>query len=348
MTMYLGRGFAFARKALAIAATGNALEAVRFASSRWGADSTPARELKSAVAGGATTDSDYSDLIGADESAAEFLEVVEGQSIQGRLQGLRKVPSGVPVCGLTGGATAYWVGSGKSIPVSRQAFARVSLRSLNVAALIVVSNELARTASARGVALMRADLIEAGTRMMDLTFVDPSNAGDDATPASITNGLTPIASSGTLQADVEAALAQFSGSLLTASWVCSPALAAGIGIRSGGKGLGCDVGAKGGMIGGIPVITSEQVAADSNGFKLILVDAARIVTVDDGIRVEKATHASIEMDTSPSADATTPTGASMLVNLFQADSAAIKVVRSVNWEVALPGSVILIDSISYV
>jgi len=230
---YAQRGAAFAKIALAKAATQNETEAMRFAVARWGPQSSPALELKAAVAGGAIDDADYAAVAGTNEANAEFLDVVQQLDLIGKL-GLRHVPSGVPVVATATGATSYWVGESKAVPVSRAAFERLSLFPKKLSALTVVSNELLQSADPKAEQLFLRDLIRSAVALSDSSFIDPSATGTDAQPASVTAAAATIASVGDLADDCEAAIEAFTGSLVSAAWVCHPRLAVQAGIRANG------------------------------------------------------------------------------------------------------------------
>ena len=174
--MMPSRGTDFARKACALAATDNMREAIGFLSHHWGPTSTAAMELKASVSGAESTDNSGAMSING-ESGPEFLELVHSLCIIGRLQNLRRVPSGIPVCIEGRAAVAYWVEQSRAVPMSNVAFTRQSLYSLKSAALTVFSNELVRSGSERAVAVVRDDLVEAAVRLSDLAFIDPSQCG---------------------------------------------------------------------------------------------------------------------------------------------------------------------------
>ncbi len=344
---YLQRGQTFARTTIAKAATSDARAALAFAATRWGSQSGPALELKAAIAGGATDDADYVGLVGtANEAASEFLDMVSQLDLIGRL-GLRRVPPGVPVVAGSSGATAYWVGQSKAVPVSRQAFERISMYSKRLAALVVVSNELLQSADPRAEALFLRDLIRAAVALSDSSFIDPAGTASATTPASITAGVTPISSTGDLADDVEAAIEAFTGNLLTASWVCHPRTAAQAGIRAGTGGAGADLGAKGGTLAGLSVTTSEGVPYDSSGGLLVLLDAANIALVDEGFDTQRSTVGTIEQSDTPTGATDTPASMTTLVSLFSTDSTAIKLTRSINWTAAPGAGVVVVEGCNY-
>ena len=88
-----------------------------------------------------------------------------------------------------------------------------------------------------------------------------------------------------------------------------------------------EIGMDGGRLQKLPVVTSEYVPA---GF-VFIVNASDIYFADDGdIAVDMSREASLEMDTAPSHDSTTPTE-STLVSLWQTNSVGFRAERTLNW-----------------
>jgi hypothetical protein len=128
----------------------------------------------------------------------------------------------------------------------------------------------------------------------------------------------------------------------------SPRLAAQAGIRAGGKGLGADLGARGGPLAGLPVRTSESVPLCADGGLLVLVDAAGIAVVEEGMEIARSTEAMVEMSDTPTGATDTPTAATVnRVSLFQSESAALKMTARVNWLRARAGSVVVVEGANY-
>jgi hypothetical protein len=84
-----------------------------------------------------------------------------------------------------------------------------------------------------------------------------------------------------------------------------------------------DVGLQGGELLGAPVIVSEGIAADS----LMLLNASAIAAAFEGIAIDRSRYSSVEMQSAPSQDSTTSTGAE-LVSLWQNNLVGFRVVVS--------------------
>lgn len=340
---YVQRGINFARKAMCLAVAENWQDALVRAEKKYGRNSQVVHEIKSDIAGGSTTDSDYSALA-VGESNAEFNELGDELSLFGRMQGISFVPKHVPVCVQESGAVAYWIGQSKATPVSRYAFARESMRPLRSGALVVISNELAESSDPKAEMVVRRMLIRAATQLSDRTFVDTTNPGvSGKSPASVTYGISPISGTGDLADDVEAALEAYTGSFSTAHWMGNPRLSAQAGIRSGGRGIACELGAKGGSLAGLPFLASESVAMGN----LILVDASAVIAVNEGVSVKKSTVAAVEMTDDPQGATDTPVAASGLVSLFQAESTGVQLTKYWNYKCSREGAVVVLEGVSY-
>src|SRR4030095_9140565 len=196
----LPKGTAFIRYVMATAAArGDKMLAIEYAK-QW-KDSTPEVELymKAAVAAGNTTNATWAlPLVPVNQNiTGEFLELLRPATLLGRMN-LRKVPFNVSVPAQTGGGTYGWVGEAKPKPLTALAFATVSLGFAKIAGIVVITEELARMSTPSAEDRVRADLIAGVAQFMDTQFIDPAGpAVATVNPASITNGVTLIASSGT-------------------------------------------------------------------------------------------------------------------------------------------------------
>lgn len=114
-------------------------------------------------------------------------------------------------------------------------FAPLQLESKKIGVLTAVTtNEVARQAGDGFGSALSIDLIRSIAQVEAATLLDPLNAGTDDSPASLTNAVTPVPSSGTdaeaVRADLAALLADFAGDTLYAVLAMHPnaAMAAGL------------------------------------------------------------------------------------------------------------------------
>lgn len=349
---YEGRDFIRAGIGLAINRGDAGIPMQEYVKSRWGSGSTSMRiaketlHLKAAVAAGGVEPGNWgAELATAQAAGEEFLRFIRPQTILGRIPFLRHVPARVPVVSQVTGATGYYAGQGIARRPTRQAFVRTSLTASTIAAVAVYSNKLLRLMSVEAEVAIRDDLAAAAVEATDYAFISTNAANTmGEIPAGILYGAPSVASTGHVADDIEAALNLFTGSLATATWLTHPKLAVLAGLRSGNYGAASDVGARGGVLVGLPLITSEAVPFGD----LILIDGSQIVVADDGAVVRSSPNASIEMNDDPTGDTITPTPASVtLVSLFQEDSTAILAERFISWLVTKPGAVVVVTGAAY-
>ncbi len=290
------------------------------------------------VASGGETSGEWgAELVQADTRyTGDFIDYLYSLTVYDRLP-LRQVPANVVIKGQDGAATGYWVGEGKAIPVSASDFSTVSLSPLKVGALSVVSNELLRDSSPSAEALVRDALAQASAQRVDNTFLSAVGATGGVSPAGMLNGVSAIPASGwdadALRADVKSLYAAFIAAKNAngLQFVMNPALAKAIQLMVNALGQSSFPGVTtaGGTLLGDPVTTGDNV----NALHLILLKPSDIYRIgDSGIQVSVSRDATIEMSSAPAGAGLVPTGQTENpVNMFQSESTAFKVVRSINF-----------------
>lgn len=294
--------------------------------------------IKAAVEGGGAGSGEWgAELVAADARyTGDFIEFLKSRTVFDRL-GLREIPANVQVKGQDGTATGYWVGESKAIPASAQDFSAVNLTPLKVAALAVVSNELLRDSSPAAEMLVRDSLADASAQRIDATFLSTSAASAGVSPAGILNGVSAKSTAGNdgdgVAADLKALYADFitaknaSGLAL----VMNPALGKALSLMRNALGQYeyPSITQDGGTLLGDSAVTGDNV----NASHFILLKPSDIYKIGDlGVEVSISREATIEMDGAPAMDSQAPTGASgAMVNMFQTESTAIKVVRPINF-----------------
>jgi hypothetical protein len=338
----LPKGMLFTRLAIAMAcAKGKDERAAAIAANRWGDESAPARLLKggvmglnemltkAAVAAGTRVSGNWAaDLVSADGGRSEFFSLVRQQSILGRVPGFRRVPLNTRLVSEASGFSAAWVGEGKAVPVSHATYSDDgTLPPLKVSALGVFSDELLESVDPAAEMLIRDGLVDACARAIDTTFLDPANAGTSGVePASVTNGVSAVPSSGDGLQDVRNLIDGFAGDLSRAVLIGTPATFATLHDPV----ILPSLGIRGGEAIGIPAIPSNHAGDD-----LILIDPGGIALGEGGAELKVSTEGSIQMSDAPTNDAVTP-AATTLVSLWQCNSAAIMAERYINWQVEQP------------
>ena len=351
-------GVGFARLAGAIAAAkGSFSDAERIVKSRFPDDHKLHNivghmdRIKAAVDIGTTTDTDYaSPLVQYRDLADEFIEFLRPQTILGRIPNLRRVPFNISVPRQTSGGSASWVGEGAPKPVTQFAFDNVTLGHTKLASIAVITQELARFSSPSAEIVIRDSLAGALIQQMDSDFINPANAGvTNVKPASITNGVSAIPSSGSTESDVREDIQSLFAPFIAANlspqngvWIMSAtnALALSLMVNALGQTAFPGITMNGGTFWGMPVIVSEAV-----GNIVVLANARDIMLADDGqVTIDSSSEASVQMDSAP----TNPVvAATVLISLWQQNLLGIRAERFVNWTKARTASVQYLSGVAW-
>ena len=328
------RGQAFARAAGLLALQQSGSSALATAEARWGLDSPAARVLRAAVLPGTTADSAWAGII-ADPGVREVFSAIRERSIMGRLAGMRRVPPNTHLVQQTGEATASWAKEAFAKPLTKLAYATgPALPVRKLQATVVATRELLMLSTPAAEDLFREDLLAAVTRAQDEAFIDPANAGvADTKPASITNGVTAIASTGDADGDVAALFANFAGDFETAFLIASGRIGAALASTTRPN-----AGARGGEISGVPLITSRNVPDTI----IVMVDASGIAYFEEGAGMDRTENALLEMSDAPAGGA-----GAVLTSAWQANLVVLRVELFTNWARARSGSVAYVSGISY-
>jgi hypothetical protein len=168
----------FARYAQCLAiGKGNLQQSYEVAKSRYPENEAIVNTLKAAVVAGTTTDTTWaSPLVEYQNFAGDFVDFLRPQTIIGRIQGLRRVPFNVRIAGQTSGGSASWVGEGAPKPLTKFDYSATTLDFNKVAAIAVITEELARLSTPSAESLVRQSLADAVIERLDIDFVDPNKA----------------------------------------------------------------------------------------------------------------------------------------------------------------------------
>jgi hypothetical protein len=312
---------------------------VAIAEKRWGRSNPTLVELiKAGVAGGGSGSGEWgAELVQADTRyTGDFIEYLNSMTVFNRLP-LREVPANIAVKGQDGAATGYWVGQSKGIPATTADFSTVNLTPLKVAALAVVSNELLRDSTPAAEQLVRDALVEAAAQRIDTTFLSADAASSGVSPAGLLNGVSAIPASGSLAEALREDIKSLYAPFITAKnatglqLVMNPALAKSLQLMTNALGQTEFplISTSGGSLLGDAVVTGDNVNAEY----MILLKPSDIWKIGDGgVEISMSRDATIEQDTTPAGASDTPVAlANNAVSMFQTESTAIKVVRSMNF-----------------
>lgn len=352
-----GTDFVRYTKSLALA-KGNPMQAVEIAKAA-GYGNRVETVLKAAIAAGSTTDAGLSVLVENQLMTGEFIDLLRPATIVGKLSGVRNVPQNIRIPRATSGTSASWIGEGKAAPITNAAFGDLEVGSHKLGAIAVFTEELLRRSEPAAEILVRDDLLNAVVQAVDVAFIDQANAGiAGVKPASIANGATSAAASGTTAAkvrdDVKAAYGVFVAAnqpIASGVWIMHPSTALSLSMMvNATTGLrefpGVDF-VTGGSFEGLPVVLSTNVPGEPvGGYDLILAVQNEILLAEGGLAIDASREASLEMDTAPVHDSKTPTPA-QLVSLWQTGAMAIKAIRGVTWTRRRPTAVYRISGAKY-
>lgn len=359
------KGVGFAQFAIAIASSrGNLMQAEQIIKSRFADNAELNIAIKAAVAAGTTTDPAWAaPLVDSYQRfAGDFVDFLRPQTILGKfgtgdVPSLRRVPFNISIPAQITGGEGHWVGQGKAKPLTHFEFGDVKLGFNKVANIAVLTEELLRLSNPSAEILVRDALAEALKARLDIDFVDPAKAEvANVSPASITNGLVAIGSSGNDAAAVRADIAAMFLVFITANNTPTN----GVFIMSAVRALSLsqmrnplgqkefpEISMLGGKLEGLPVIVSQHIANDL----VVLANASDVLLADDGmVSIDASREATLEMlDAALLQNSGTGAGAAAgtMVNMFQTNSVAIRAERWITWKRRRSGSVALLNAVEW-
>jgi HK97 family phage major capsid protein/HK97 family phage prohead protease len=356
----LPKGIGFARAVMAKAVSRldhrNVLEVAK---EMFPSDQRLHAHLKATVPAGTTVQTVWAaPLVDQTNLASEFIEYLRPATIIGKLTQVRRVPFNVRMVEQTGGGNGYWVGEGAPKPLTSFSFAAITMPYTKVAAISVITQELARFSSPSADMLVRDGLRDALVERIDIDFIDPAEAGTaNVQPASITSGLTALTSAGTSADNARTDLANIVSSFVEANLnteglvIIMPttlALALSFQVNSLGQPQFPGLNMAGGMLNGIPVITSQYAANASGGGNLVIaLNQRELFLADDGqVNVTASTEASLQMLDNPTNNSATGTPTTV-VSMYQTDSIALRAERFINWRKRRSTAVVYMDDVNW-
>lgn len=357
----LDKGIMFARYAMCLAAgRGNLMQSFEIAKGRYGENDDVVGVIKAAVAGGTTTAPAWAGSLVENypRFMGDFVEFLRPATILGKfgqngIPNLRRVPFNVSIPAQTTGGDGYWVGEGAPKPLTRFDFTSINIRWTKLAAISVLTDELVRFSNPNAETLVRDQLAAAIIARMDIDFVDPAKAAvANVSPASITNGVTAIPSTGNdadaIREDVRLVMGQYIAvnmSPSSAVWIMSSTAALSLSLMYNplGQVEFPNISMGGGTFVGIPVIVSDHVPAGT----VIIVNASDVFLADDDVvTVDASREAALQMDDAPTNNSSTGVGAAM-VSMFQTNSVALRAERYINWLKRRPEAVQVLSGVAW-
>lgn len=324
---------------------GREINAANLFAMRWPA--APNREFltKAFVTPGMATDAAWAGPLAPIRPLSDaFLAFARPLSLVGKIPGLRTAPFNVSLAAQTAVGVYSWIGEAGPKPVTKGGFATVTLGIAKASGIILVTDELIRLISPGSEVALRQELAAGIAQFLDQQFVDPAVAAVGGTnPASITNGVTPIAPSGTTAAalvkDVAALIGQFVGNnpdTTNSVLLMTPAVA----TMLVGATNSLTLTVNGGSYSGIPVVVSGNV-----GTRIVALDASAILYADSGVLIDASKHATIQLDSAPDNPVVAGT---IETSLWQNNLVGLRAERFVNWKKSRATAVSLVSPTAYV
>jgi HK97 family phage major capsid protein len=285
-------------------------------------------QRRAAVPAGSTLDGAYVGPLVDPRFSGSILELVRPKTVIDQLVGVLRFPPNTLIATqtLTAVPTFEWEGEFRSVPVAAHSYASFLFPLTKISGISVINSEAARAPDTQGI--IERPLIAGLARGCNEGLLNPAlTAVTGLRPASLTNGVTPIMSSGndaeSIEADVAAAFGELSGGAPERPYVVASqsVLLQLLRLRStGGEKVFPNLSILGGELWGSRVLVSESAANH-----LILIDAPGIAVAELGIEIESTTQAALQMVDNPS------DGPTDLVSLFQVGAVAIKATRWISW-----------------
>lgn len=311
--------------------------------------------LRAAVSGqSATVDSSLIPINGLD-----LMNVIRPLSIVDRLPGVIRVPFDTAVTTTLAGTSSSWVGEGKPAPVSKMQFSRIgTLPRRKIATFAVVMKELILSASVDAQLTVSRDFIRACVVARDASFIDGSAAIAGVRPASIVSGAPAFAGTGVTVAAIDADLGRVVDQLIArgstlefAAWVMHPLSAAFLArLRTtNGEFAYEDITPLGGMLMGLPVLTSSSVphVGSPQSSSIALIDGSRVwLASDDVVEIDTSEESTLEQLDNPSNDVMTPTPTTS-TSMFETNAIALRGNQNLNFAVAESGAVAVLNELQF-
>jgi hypothetical protein len=275
------------------------------------------RAVKAAIEAGSTTDTTWAaPLAEYGRAASAFLETLRSVSAFERLlPDMRQVPLHVRTGVVTAGATGSIVEENKPTPISSLTLEGGTLPEQKAVTIVAATTELVKLSGGPGADLFERELRGAVGTTVDRKFVDL-----------ITDGLTAADSSGPAATDISnditvAYQAVETGAQSRLFWLLDSDTAKALTAKAttAGDAAFPQMTPQGGILRGVPAIVTDCAKN-----QIVLVDANGIAAGSDTIEIDSATHATVQMDSTPDNPASAST---VMKSLWQHDMVGIRAVR---------------------
>ena len=261
-------------------------------------------------------------LVGIQSLASGFLQIAHASSLLGRLPGIQRVPFNTKVPTQNQEANYGWVQEGFAKKISQMSFAAgVTLAPRKAAGIVVFTTEFVKVITPATEEALRNTLVNGLVSFTDKAILSTSAEVAETAPAGILAGVPAVTPGADFAASMQALIDAFftarPGASQDTTLIAGPQKAAQIRALAGGGGVGFPI-----------------VVTDAAGTKVILVDPRGLVYADDGLIVDIATQAAIEMNDAPTSP---PVAATVMTSLWQQNLVGFKVERFLNFAATAVG-----------
>lgn len=221
-------------------------------------------------------------------------------------------------------------------PISRFSVGASDLDQAKASAIVAVTRELLRASGTLADAVLRRELSSAVIRATDSQFLSLITAG---APSFASSGVTALGARQDLRTLLQSVPTGTTSKLF---WIVNPTIAKAWSVLADSTGNAAFPGARfnGGEIGGIPILSSDQVASD----EIILTDAGGIACAAGDLALDVSENALIQLETSPDSP---PTAATNMVSFFQMNYVGFRAERFFGAKLLNASSVAKITGAAY-
>ena len=268
---------------------------------------------------------------------AGFIESLRSLSVFDRLLGdnaLRRVPLKTRITSVSSAVTGAQYGEQQLYRIGRMSLDGEQIEPVKTTAVIVLTDEVFRSTGTAGQTFLSAELRGAVSAATDLTFLNGIMLG---AASSVSAGTTAA----NVYADISTLLDTVAAKGVAKLYlVMGPANARRLAVKLSTSGVQAfpNMTPSGGEIGGIPVLVTDQLPANT----LLLIDASAIAGDSDIVTLDASEHADIQMSDTPTTDGTTP-----VVSLWQSNQRAIRAERWFGFQLIRAAGVATITAATY-
>jgi hypothetical protein len=274
--------------------------------------------LKAAVAAGTTSDAVWAESLSAYRSLSEGF--IASLGVFGSFDSIlsdgafRRVPLKTKLSVTTAAAVGSVAGESKTKLISRLSLSAPTLEPRKSSCIVVITEEIAKSASAAAIQLLGDELRQGVARATDADFLDSITTNDDVETITATGSdLTAFL------ADLNLALAIIEVSNTSRLYlIAPPRIVKALALMRGSAGSPAfpELGIQGGNVAGIAVVPSDALSSD-----IVLLDAQQVAADSSVVTLDDSGQSSLQIDDAPSDGATTT------IDLWQHNLMALRAER---------------------